>query len=115
MSDILSLVGREGETEGEPPYRIEFCSQGLDVVRVAESAIESGGPFTHALLDMRMPPGIDGLETARRLREKDPRINIIFVSAYTEYENEQIRETLPDGYRMIRKPFTDQQILALFE
>ncbi len=115
LNDILTLLGGDREKQSEPKFPVVLHSQGLDAVREARAATERGEPFSHALLDMRMPPGIDGLEVARYLRENDPEIEIIFVSAYTDYEDEQIRKVLPEGYRMIRKPFTDQQILQLFE
>ncbi len=115
LNDVLSLLGEDEEEEGEPEYNVVLNSQGLDAVREARAAMEQGEPFSHALLDMRMPPGIDGLETARHLRKVDPDIQVIFVTAYTDYEGEQISEVLPDGYRMLQKPFTDQQVLSLFE
>ncbi len=115
LNDVLALLG-EGEDEvPEPEYPVELFSQGLDAVRAARVALEQGEPFTHALLDMRMPPGIDGLDTARHLRSNDPAIQITFITAYTDYEDHQIREVVPDGYRLIQKPFSDQQILSLFE
>ena len=115
LNDVLSLIGEDTEEKADPLFPVVLHSQGLDAVREARSAMGAGEPFTHALLDMRMPPGIDGLETAAHLRKIDPQINISFVTAYTDYEDEEIRAVLPDGYRMIQKPFTDQQILTLFE
>ncbi len=115
LNDVLSLLGVSADEAMEPRYPVELYAQGLDAVHAARTALEQGTPFTHALLDMRMPPGIDGLETAKHLRSNDPAIDITFITAYTDYEDSQIQEMVPDGYRMLQKPFTDQQILALFE
>lgn len=115
LNDVLVLLG-ESSDEPEPPrFPVELFSQGLDAVRAARSAVEQGAPFTHALLDMRMPPGIDGLETAKHLRENDPTIDITFITAYTDYEDEEISAVVPGGYRMLQKPSTEQKILSIFE
>ncbi|MBT3197178.1 MAG: response regulator [Gammaproteobacteria bacterium] len=116
LMEVFELM-EEDDNEGEatePQYDVNLLSQGLDAVREVRRASEAGTPYSHALIDMRMPPGIDGLETAKHLREIDPTINITFVTAYADYEEEQLGESLPEGYRMIRKPFSQDEILALF-
>lgn len=115
LNDVLSLLGEQSDKPAAPIYPVELFSQGLDAVFAARKASEQGEPFTHALLDMRMPPGIDGLETAKHLRDNDSTIDITFITAYTDYEDEQILEVVPGGYRMLQKPSTPEQILALFE
>lgn len=115
LNDVLMLLGEQNEKPAAHIYQVELFSQGLDAVLAARKASEQGAPFTHALLDMRMPPGIDGLESAKHLLENDPAIDITFITAYTDYEDEQIHEVVPGGYRMLQKPSTQEQILALFE
>lgn len=114
LNSVLSLLGEEMEVDA-PAYNVVLLSQGLEAVHAARQALKEGEPFSHALLDMRMPPGIDGLETAKHLLKDDPALDITFVTAYTDYEDEQIREVLPNGYRMMQKPFSDKQILSLFD
>lgn len=114
LNDVLSLLGEEAE-ETSSEYDVTLVSQGLEAVHAVREAMEKEEPFSHALLDMRMPPGIDGLETAKHLKQSDPEINITFVTAYTDYTDEQIAEVLPEGVRMLQKPFETAQIMALFE
>ena len=109
-SDLDDLTGSSTVEE----FTLSFASQGQDAVEMARKAMVDGTPYRVAFIDMRMPPGIDGLETAKHLREIDPTINITFVTAYADYEEEQLGESLPEGYRMIRKPFSQDEILALF-
>jgi len=46
---------------------VSFADQGLAGIELAQVAFNAGEPFAIAFIDMRMPPGIDGLETAKRL------------------------------------------------
>jgi CheY-like chemotaxis protein len=54
--------------------------QGLDAVAEVERARADDAPFAVAFIDIRMPPGIDGKETARRIRALDPDVNIVIVT-----------------------------------
>ena len=64
------------ENEG-PRYEITSCAQGEDAVVLVQEALAAGRPFGVAFIDIRMPPGIDGVETAFRIRQIDPHVNIV--------------------------------------
>lgn len=68
-----------------PNWRITFVEQGADAVAAVKWAIDDGDPFAGIFLDVRMPPGIDGLETARRIRLIDSYVHIVVVSGYSDY------------------------------
>jgi CheY-like chemotaxis protein len=73
LSRLLDLSGEaapETSSVERPPFAIDYFSQGLDAVAAVEQAVAEGAPYTVALIDMRMPPGIDGLETAQRIRAR---------------------------------------------
>ncbi|GAA3269177.1 hypothetical protein GCM10020258_41510 [Sphingomonas yabuuchiae] len=61
------------------------CHQGLEAVAAVERAQAEGSPFAVAFIDIRMPPGIDGRETARRIRALDPDIHIVIVTGYSDF------------------------------
>lgn len=111
LDQITSLV------EGDKPLRnthnleVTIATQGLNAIHEVCKSQKQGDHYSHAIVDMRLPPGIDGLETAFCLREMNPDIQITFVSAYADHEEEKIDEVLPNGYQMIRKPFSKEQIL----
>lgn len=85
---------------------IEVCSQGAAAVQLVREAIECGEPFDVVILDIRMPPGIDGVEAAQRIRELDETVPIIFVSGYSDYTRSTLQRrvlaTGPMGY--LEKP-----------
>jgi CheY-like chemotaxis protein len=57
------------------------------------------------LLDMIMPPGIDGYETYRRMVAIDPRQRAVIASGYSESEQVRAAQKLGAG-EYIRKPYT---------
>ena len=74
------------EDEAEPsPLTLTHVTQGLDAVAEVEHARSTGAPFAVAFIDIRMPPGIDGRETARRIRAIDPDIALVIVTGYSDF------------------------------
>ena len=94
-------------------FGVMGASQGEEGYELAKMAYEMNSPFTVALIDMRMPPGWDGLTTAQKLRELDPRIFIVIVTAYTDRSIEEIQEVLQFDALLIYKPFTGDEIFQL--
>ena len=94
------------------PADITYCRQGLEAVAEVEAAVAAGRPFQVAFLDVRMPPGIDGRETARRIRAADPNINLVIVSAYSDHDVTDISLVAgpPDKIFYISKPFSADEI-----
>jgi signal transduction histidine kinase len=69
--------------------------------------VKEGRPYAVAFVDIRMPPGLDGVETAARLWEEDPDVQVVLCSAYTDYAWEDVTRRLGPGQRLLilRKPF----------
>ncbi len=95
------------------PFDLVLCSQGAEAVATLRKAMHEGCPFQVAFIDMRMPPGINGLATAKALRELDPCIYIVFVSAYKDVTPQQIEEELGNGVLYLDKPFAEYEIVQL--
>lgn len=114
IDDLFDLVGLEShQQKGVEGYQITLLSQGIEGIQEVTRTLDTEDPYTHALIDMRMPPGINGFKTAQRLREVDPGLKIIFVTAYMDYSEEQLTEQLPDGYKLLRKPFEAEDLWSL--
>src|SRR5687768_10873261 len=58
-------------------YLLEFASQGLDGLELLRAKLAQAQPFAVAFVDVRMPPGIDGVETVARLWEADPELQCV--------------------------------------
>src|SRR5262245_4402469 len=64
MSQIEKVLFGDAEPDSLPPsFDLQFAHQGADGVKMAHAARTAGRPFALAFIDMRMPPGWDGLET----------------------------------------------------
>ena len=80
--DALSaeLFEVDTATEEEPKFQVTACSQGADAIALAEEAANDGHPYDVVILDVRMPPGIDGVETGSQIREMDSDVDIAAVT-----------------------------------
>jgi signal transduction histidine kinase/HPt (histidine-containing phosphotransfer) domain-containing protein len=111
---LEQLLGQEQlEVEQQEVFDSAVVNQGEDAVVRARAALAEGRPYSVAFLDMRMPPGMDGLETAKQLRALDDRIYIVFVTAYSDRSIDELDQTMEHGTLFLRKPFVKEEILQL--
>lgn len=96
-------------------FDLVFVRQGEDAVAKAAAARAEGRPFAVAFLDVRMPPGIDGVEAAQRLRAVDPELQIVLCTAYSDYSLGDIARQFPecDGLMILKKPFDPVEVQQL--
>jgi PAS domain-containing protein len=93
-------------------FDVSFADQGEDGARMAEAAVAEGRPFSVAFVDMRMPPGWDGVTTIKRLWKIDPDLQCVICTAYSDYSWEDILEQLGvnDRLLLLRKPFDPAEV-----
>ncbi len=96
----------------QPKFDIVACSQGDDAIRMAEAAAKQGKPFDVVILDVRMPPGIDGVEAGSRIRRFDPDVEIVFVTGFSDIPLEELRRRVPPPARLhyFNKPLSFSQL-----
>lgn len=106
-----------GETsEEEKPtqeyYELTTASQGKEGFARVKEAREKRCPFALAFLDIRMPPGWDGVRTAKSIRETDPDIEIVIVTAYSDRNRREIVDKvgMPERLLYLKKPFDPEEI-----
>ncbi|QLL11206.1 GGDEF/EAL domain-containing response regulator [Pseudomonas chlororaphis] len=88
-------------------FFLDSAFQGREALNMVQAALERNAPYAMAFIDMRMPPGWDGLETIERLWQVDPKLQIALCTAYSDYSWEDIAERLQLGDRLLilKKPF----------
>lgn len=94
---------------------VDCALQGqLGVERVA-GALADGDPIMLAFVDMRMPPGWDGLTTIEQLWRVDPRLQVVICTAYTDHSLDEITQRLGccDRLIILKKPFDNIEIVQL--
>ncbi|MGP8200344.1 MAG: response regulator [Limisphaerales bacterium] len=96
-------------------FEIDSAYQGQEGVRLAQQALENGHPYAIAFVDVRMPPGWDGVETTQRILAVDPDIQIVICTAYADYSWEEMFEKIGnrDGLLILKKPFDTVEALQL--
>jgi len=86
--------------EEEPHFDVVACSQGDDAISLAKTATAGGHPFDVVILDVRMPPGIDGVEAGSAIREMDPDVEIIFVTGFSDVPFEELQRRVPPPMKL---------------
>ena len=105
---------KEIKKDSDSPYEIVEASQGEEGVAIFRSNQQSGSLFDLIFVDMVMPPGIDGRETIRRIRDYDMEVPIIVFTSFHEFKDEHLRECNRGGRKpmIIYKPITDGKVLT---
>ncbi|MBK9991380.1 MAG: response regulator [Verrucomicrobia bacterium] len=102
-----------------PPAPIRFtvdsAMQGEEGLERVIDALTESRPYAVAFVDMRIPPGWDGLETIRHLWGADPQLQIVICTAYSDHSWSAISERLgySDNLLILKKPFDHIEALQL--
>ncbi|MCP4749899.1 MAG: response regulator [Proteobacteria bacterium] len=100
----------------DPAFQVTTKLQGEEGVKAVAESVKTGRPYSVAFIDMRMPPGIDGLETAQRILAVDPNIEIVFVTAYSDRTRQEIGKKLENRrFFYLKKPFDFDEVLQMAE
>jgi CheY-like chemotaxis protein len=110
-----ALFGEPAAARVAPLFQLDSAFQGEEGLRRVCNAREQNRPYAMAFIDMRMPPGWDGLETVSRIWERDADIQIVVCTAYSDHTWEEIREKLgrTDQLIILQKPFSNVEVLQL--
>ena len=97
----------------QPSYELESALQGDEGLAKLDEAIREDRPFDLAFVDMRMPPGWNGVETIRQLWKSDPSLEVVICSAYSDYSWSEIVDELglSDRLLILKKPFDNIELL----
>jgi len=97
-------------------FSIDHAYQGQEGLSKVKDAYENeGAPYSVAFVDMRMPPGWDGLKTVEEISKVDPHIQLVICSAYSDYSWRQIIERVghTDRLLILKKPFDQAEVYQL--
>lgn len=106
-SQLFGEASSQAKRHLQYVFEIDSAMQGEEGLTKVQAACDSGKPFCMAFVDMRMPPGWDGLQTIEAIWKVDPHIQIVICTAYSDYSWNQIIERLgwTDRMLVLRKPF----------
>lgn len=96
-------------------FKVDYAHQGEEGFTKVKAALAQGNPYALAFVDMRMPPGWDGLRTIKEIWSVDPELNIVVCTAYSDHSWSEIdalaRET--DRLLVLKKPFESIEVKRL--
>jgi diguanylate cyclase len=113
--DVLeaNLFGETVTAAARPNFDIDSAHQGQEGVAMVQQALADGRPYAMAFVDMRMPPGWDGLKTIEHLWATDPDVQVVICSAHTDYDWTEVVQRLghSDKLLVLRKPAEPIEVL----
>jgi diguanylate cyclase (GGDEF)-like protein len=111
---VISLYKEAGipysHPEADEEFLLDYASSGSEAIELVARSLQSGTPYAVIFMDVRMPPGMDGLEAAVKIRQIDPSPYIVFVTAFSDYSAEQMHQKLDNKMMLISKPFGDDAL-----
>ena len=96
-------------------FELRFADQGETGFHMVEQAVAAGTPYALAFVDMRMPPGWDGLQTIEQIGTADPDIQVVVCTAFSDHPWHEIASRLgkTDRLLILRKPFDTVEVEQL--
>ncbi len=116
LDDLESLIfGDEAAKEKASVFELEHANQGQEGLARVEAARAAGKPFALAFVDVRMPPGWDGIETISRIWQVEPNLQVVICTAYSDYGWDGMTKRLgaSDNLVILKKPFDQIEALQL--
>jgi CheY-like chemotaxis protein len=115
LGALESELFGDAETPGRESFELTSAYTGQEAARLCREAKERGAPFAMAFVDVRMPPGWDGVKTIEELWRIDAALQVAICTAYSDYSWQSMRARLgeQDGLLVLKKPFDDIEVLQL--
>ncbi|MCC5021558.1 MAG: response regulator [Candidatus Synoicihabitans palmerolidicus] len=111
-----SMFDDEPELQHDlPAFELSHAYQGQEALALVEQSLVASAPFQVAFVDMRMPPGWDGVETIRRLWAVDPHLQLVICTAYSDYSWKELSRALgtSDNLIILKNPFDNIEVVQL--
>lgn len=114
-SELFFEVKSKTEGEAATWYNIDYASQGKEGLDKVIHTQDTHDPYALAFVDIRMPPGWDGIETIERIWKVDPWIQVVICTAYSDYSWDEIVKRLgnKDNLIILKKPFEAVEVRQL--
>ena len=107
-----------GHTQAAPErrgFRIDSAFQGQEALELVKKSLAEGDPYVVAFVDVRMPPGWDGVETLERIWKCAPELQAVICTAYSDYSWDEMTRRLghTDNLLILKKPFETVEVLQM--
>ncbi|HEY2082947.1 MAG TPA: response regulator [Verrucomicrobiae bacterium] len=112
-----ALIFGEENSSQNAGFEIDSAFQGQEGLEKVRKAVAEGRPYPLAFVDVRMPPGWDGIETVARIWQEYPDLQVVICTAYSDYSWDDMLKNLgcTDRLVILKKPFEVIEVLQLAE
>jgi signal transduction histidine kinase len=109
------LFGEAAPSNHRQGFEFDSAYQGQEGLALIQRALEEKRPYAMAFVDVRMPPGWDGIETIGRIWQEYPDLQVVVCTAYSDYSWEEMLAKLGHCDRLVilKKPFDNIEVLQL--
>lgn len=96
----------------EPDLCLDYAFQGEEAFDMIKKAYTENDPYILIFMDVRMPPGIDGIETIKKVWELYPDQEVVICTAFTDYSWSDIQNKLniKNRFLILKKPFDSIEV-----
>ena len=110
-----ALFGDDAQTPILSAFELDSAYQGQEALSKIETSLQENRPYAMAFVDMRMPPGWDGVQTIEHLWRSDPRLQVVICTAYADSSWDDIlaRLEVRDRLLILKKPFDAIEVFQL--
>jgi PAS domain S-box-containing protein len=114
-SDEAALFGETTKPSQSWRFSIDSAFQGQEGLEKVRAAAAAGKPYSVAFVDVRMPPGWDGIETISRIWNEFPDLQMVVCTAYSDYSWDEIAKKIgnTDQMLVLKKPFDNVEVLQM--
>lgn len=109
------ILGEDSSSDPGPIFRVESAFQGEEGIESIRQSYREKDPIMLAFIDVRMPPGMDGIETSSRIQKEFPETQIVICTAFNDFPWPKIAKQMhrADNFVILKKPFENVEILQL--
>ncbi len=113
--DEAAIFGNEQSKGAGAEFELASAFQGQEGLEAVRAAANAGRPFAMAFVDIRMPPGWDGIETITAIWKEFPDLQVVICTAYSDYSWDDMANALgpSDNVLVLKKPFDSVEVLQM--
>ena len=110
-----AIFGDTSISSGQIIFEADSAFQGQEGLEKVKQALNEGRPYAMAFVDVRMPPGWDGIETIERIWQVYPELQVVICTAYSDYKWSDVIKKLGQTERLLilKKPFDNVEVYQL--
>lgn len=110
-----ALFGETGSAPAAENFEMDSAYQGEEGLELVRRSVAEGRPYAMAFIDVRMPPGMDGIETTVKIWKEYPDLQVVICTAYSDYSWDEMIARLGQSDRLVilKKPFDNIEVSQL--